>query len=142
MSFHTSDGHPRASHHGHLDFLHKLSLDEICGRQSGIETGFSPNPSVFLCQYHSTATPCSLIYYPGVEEKARYRSTSTETSSHSIATATIPSNPITGARVAQNLQRQCVALVPTVQAGYRRSQMRDKQGGGSGMKKFSVRVCT
>jgi hypothetical protein len=29
----------------------------ICGGQSGIETGFSPNTSSFPCQFHSTGAP-------------------------------------------------------------------------------------
>ena len=35
----------------------QASLCGICGGQSGIGTGFSPNTVVFPCQYRSTSTP-------------------------------------------------------------------------------------
>jgi hypothetical protein len=38
---------------------------EICGRQSGTGTDFSPSSSVLSSQYHSAAAPHSLIYHLG-----------------------------------------------------------------------------
>jgi hypothetical protein len=50
----------------------------ICG-QSGTGTGFSPSPSVFPCQYHSTAVPYSLTYHLGLDNGPVSSRSSTET---------------------------------------------------------------
>ena len=34
----------------------------ICGGQSGNETGFSANTSVFVSNYHCPSAPCSFIH--------------------------------------------------------------------------------
>lgn len=36
------------------------------GGQIGTGTGFSLNPSIFPCQYHSIAGPCSVVHHVGV----------------------------------------------------------------------------
>jgi hypothetical protein len=47
------------------------------------------SPSVFPCQYHSTAASYSLIYHLGVDKEPVKSPSSTETQSHPIATITI-----------------------------------------------------
>jgi len=42
----------------------RASPCKFCGRQSGPGTLFSPNTSVFPCQYHSTIAPYSFIHLP------------------------------------------------------------------------------
>jgi hypothetical protein len=39
----------------------------IYGGQRGTGIGFSPSPSVFPCQYHSTLAPHSLLYHLGMD---------------------------------------------------------------------------
>jgi hypothetical protein len=40
----------------------RISPCGICGAQSDIGTGFSPNSSVLPCQYHSTGAPYHIPY--------------------------------------------------------------------------------
>jgi hypothetical protein len=46
-------------------FRAQVSPCVICSGQRDTGTGFSPSPSVFPCQYNSTAAPYSLIYHRG-----------------------------------------------------------------------------
>ena len=56
-----SGGQCLAFHHAELGSIQGQPIT-ICGGQSGIRTGFSPNTSVFRCERHSVGAPYSFSY--------------------------------------------------------------------------------
>jgi hypothetical protein len=55
----------RRFHTAEARLRYQVSPCGICGGQSGTGSGFRSSPSVFPCQYHSTAAPYSLMYHLG-----------------------------------------------------------------------------
>jgi len=64
----------------------------IRGGQGITGTGFSPSPSIFRCQYNSTAASYLLIYHLGAGQRDRERYSSTETMSHPFVTRLLQHN--------------------------------------------------
>jgi hypothetical protein len=56
---------------GYLPRTPGFALRAVCGARRGPGTGFSSNPTVILCQCHSTAVPFSLMYHVGDGQKDR-----------------------------------------------------------------------